>query len=138
MAMSFLSERERSILILEYKTLHKENWDRGRNVWVVNSILIAGSLLISFQSQIDGFPKPIVSLLLVIIAFGMNATSNEVNKITYERMENIRELLEMTGPTKMYRKIRRKWWYPLRSNLPYLLYLVLASTYLFIIVRTYL
>jgi hypothetical protein len=132
--MSFLSVHEREILMLEYETLHRENWERGQTVWLVNSILIAGSLLISFQTQIDEFPTPIVSLFLVIMAFMMNATADGVTKITYKRMEEVRELLEMPGPKEMYRKIRRKWWYPVRKSLPYVLYLVMANTYIFIIV----
>ena len=123
----------KEILKLEYETLHKENWDRGQNVWLVNTILLTGSLLISFQSQIIGFPIPIVSLFLVTIAFLINATSDKVTQITYKEMERIRELLQMTGPTEMYLKeIRGKWWFRIRVNLPYSLYLGMASIYLFI------
>jgi hypothetical protein len=131
--MSFLNEQEREVLLLEYETLHKENWERGQNVWVVNSILITGSLIVSFQLQIKEFPAPLMSLFLVIIAAMLEATSDKVTTITYRRMERIRELLGMTGPTIMYHtEIRGKWWYMIRKNLSYFLYLILTCIYLFL------
>ncbi len=134
--MSCISEREKEILILEYTTLHKENWDRGHNVWLVNSILITGSLIVTFQPQEHRLLAPLISLFLVFMAFMLNATSDLVTKITYDRMEGIRKILGMNGPTLMYHnEIEPKRWYSIRRNLPYLLYLVIATIYLFTIVR---
>jgi hypothetical protein len=135
--MSFRTEEEREereVLKLEYETLHKENWERGQNIWLVNTILITGSLIVSFQSDIRSFPVHLISIFLVIVAFLIHATAGQVTSITYRRMEKIRESLRMTGPTIMYhRDIEPKLWYSVRRNMPYVLYLVLGCVYLFLI-----
>lgn len=132
--MDLHTEEEREVLILEYKTLHKENWERGQNIWLVNTILITGSLIVSFQSDIKSFPASFISLFLVVVAFLMHVTADQVTAITYKRMEAIRKSLGMTEPTRMYyRDIRGKPWYSVRRNLPYVLYLVLGCAYLFLI-----
>lgn len=134
--MSLINDRERQVLILEYETLHKENWERGQNVWLVNSILITGSLIVSFQSAFEGSLPYLTSLFLVIMAFMTQATSDKVTAITYKKMERIREILGMTEPTTIYYcEIRWKWWYLIRRNVPYLLYLVLACVYLFLLLN---
>jgi VanZ family protein len=131
--MDLYTKEEREVLILEYETLHKENWERGQNVWLLNTILITGSLIVSFQSNMKSFPTPSISLFLVVIAFLIHATSNQVTATTYKRMEKIREHLRMTEVTRMYRSIRGKPWYLMRKNVPFTLYLVLGCTYLFLI-----
>ena len=133
--MSFLDNQEREMLVREHETLRKDNWERGHTVWIVNTILITGSLLIVFQTiTSDEFPTPIVSLFLVVVSFLTNATSDRVTEINFQRMEEIRERLGMTGPTEIYRRrIEGKWWYSIRRNLPYVLYLVMASVYVLVI-----
>ena len=136
--MTWLDDDRRSVLMLEYETLHRENWERGQNTWVVNTILITGSLIVAFQSQASGFPVSFVPMFLTVIAFMMHWGSSKLTEITYERMEEIREEIGMTGPTTMYRThIEGRWWHLIRRNLPYTLYLGLAWIYLFRIVEDF-
>jgi hypothetical protein len=136
--MELLTKEEREALLKEYELLHKENWERGHITWIVNTILITGSLIVAFQSNIKSFPTYLVSLLLVVITFIMEATSDKITTITYRRIEHIRKILEMTGPTEMYQsQIRGKPWYIIRRNLSYFLYLNLACAYLFLVFQNY-
>jgi len=98
--MVLFTEEDRENLLIEYKHLHDENWRRGQNVWLVNSILITGSLIAAFQPTIQNFPTPIVSLILVIIALILNLTTDKVTLICYERMNEIGCKLGIEGPKK--------------------------------------
>ena len=49
-----MTKEERENLIIEYKHMHDDNWQRGHGIWLVNSILITGSLIVAFQSVIEG------------------------------------------------------------------------------------
>ena len=132
--MDFLTKEERENLIIEYKHLHDENWQRGQGIWIVNSILITGSLIVAFQPTLTGFPTPVVSLMLVIIATVLHATGDKVTAITYERMEEIRKNLGMTESSIMYKsKIKGKWWYILRLSASYMLFTFLMGVYLFLL-----
>jgi len=128
--MELMSDEEREALLTEYKTLHDENWRRGQNMWVVYSILITGSLIVAFQSRIENFPCPLVSLALIVMALIMHATTEQVTRITYERMGEIGEMLGIIGPKKMYEsQIKGKWWYRIRRNEAYALFTILISVY---------
>ncbi len=131
--MDLLTKEDRENLIIEYKHYHDENWQRSQAIWVVNSILITGSLIVAFQNSLLSFPAPPVSLLLVIIAAILHATGNKVTSITYKRMEEIREKLGINGPTEMYEThIKGKWWYVVRVNASFILSISLGSVYLFL------
>ena len=132
--MDFLTEEERENLILEYKQMHDENWRRGQNIWLVNSILITGSLFVAFQTTIGGFPTSSVSLVLVIVAAILHATGNKVTSITYKQMAEIRKKLGMTETTAMYEsEIKGKWWHILRVNTAYILFILLMAFYILLL-----
>jgi hypothetical protein len=135
--MEFLTKEERENLIIEYKHLHDENWQRGHAVWVVNSILIIGSLIAAFQTNNANFPTPIVSLMLIVIATILHATGDKVASITYNQMEEIRKKLGMTKTTTMYKsKIQGKWWHTVRVSAAYVLFVFLMGVYIFLLLNS--
>jgi hypothetical protein len=134
--MDFLTKGERENLIIEYKHYHDENWQRGQAIWVVNSILITGSLIVAFQANSYSFLLLLVSFVLVLAASILHYTSSKVTSITYKRMEEIREQLGLTGPTELYQsKIKSAWWYPIRTNVAYGLFIFLMGVYLFLLLN---
>lgn len=132
--MDLLTKEEREALIIEYDHLHYEIWQRGQSIWVVNSILITGSLLAAFQVYNESFPFPAISLLLIAVSCVTQISTEWVNIISYRRMKEIGKRLGIVGPEKMYKSyLEEKWWYPIRRNGSYFLFLILASIYLFLI-----
>ena len=135
--MDLLSEEDRENLVIEYKHLHDDNWQRGHGIWLVNSIFVAGSLIVAFQTGSEKSLAYLASLFLVITATIIQATAGKVTSITYKKMEQIRRKLGMTETTEMYKtKIQGKWWYLLRTNAAYALYIFLMSAYLFLLLNS--
>jgi hypothetical protein len=133
--MGFMLKEEKENLLTEYDLLREEIWDRDYKTWVVNAILIVGSLIAAFSiSLTSSFPTPVLSLVLVISAIILQITSERVTAISYERIGEIEKKLNITGPAKMYQsKIANQWWYVIRKNVAYVMFTVLASIYLFLI-----
>lgn len=132
--MDLLNKEERENLIIEYKHMHDDNWQRGRGIWLVNSIIVAGSLIVAFQSVIERLLAYIVALALVIVAFIIQVTAGRVTSITYRKMEEIRKKLGMTETTKMYEtEIRGKYWYIIRTYAAYALFLFLIIIYILLL-----
>jgi hypothetical protein len=132
--MDLLTKEDRENLIIEYKQLHDENWQRGHAIWVVNSILITGSLIAAFQTNNANFPTPIVSLMLIVIVTILHATGDKVTSITYKQMEEIRKKLGMTESSMMYKsKIQGKWWHTTRRSAAYILFIFLMAVYILLL-----
>ena len=132
--MGFLLKEEKENLLIEYNLLREEIWDRSYKTWVISAILIVGSLLVAFAPGVENFPTPILSIVIIISASVLYATSERVNTIAYSRMEEIAKQLRITGPTKTYKaKIAGQWWFTTRKNVAYVLFAVLTSIYLFLI-----
>jgi hypothetical protein len=133
-----MAEERRENLKILYKNYHDENWERGQNVWVVNSILITGSLLIAFQPLVKSSTAA-VSLFLVIIADILQSTSDEVTSVTYNTMLEIEKKLGIdklgnVAPRTVFEsKIKNAGWYPIRSLASYILYSFLIGLYLLVI-----
>lgn len=120
-------KQTRDNLKIVYGNYHDEVWKRGENIWLVNSILITGSLIAAFE-------LPLVSLFLVIIAVIMQVTSDKVTRITYNTMHEIEiklgiEMLGEVSPNSVFNKIKSKWWYPIRSLTSYFIYAFLIISY---------
>lgn len=132
--MDFLTKEERENLIIEYKHMHDDNWQRGNGIWLVNSILVTGSLIVAFQSTGDKSLTYIVAIALVITATIIQITAGRARSITYKKMVQIRKKLGMTETTKMYEsEIQGKWWYVLRTKAAYALFLFLMVIYIFLL-----
>ena len=132
--MGFLLKEEKENLLIEYNLLREEIWDRSYKTWVVFAILVVGSLLVAFAPGVENFPTPVLSIVIIITASVLYATSERVNTIAYGRMEEIAKQLRIAGPTKTYKtKIERQWWYIIRKNIAYVLSAVLTGIYLFLI-----
>lgn len=135
--MGFLlkeESEEKQKLIREYNLLREDVLDRSYKMWVITIVLIIGSLLVAAAPTTIGFPLPVLSLLLVAIAFILHSTSERISAIGYGRINQLERQLNITGPTKMYElEIAGKWWYALRRNTAYILFIFLIGVYLFLI-----
>ena len=132
--MGFLLREEKENALIEYNILREEIWERDYKTWVVNAILIVGSLLAAFAPVVGNFPTPILSVVLVAVASVLHATSARASSIDYARLEELARQLNLTGPTRTYEsKISGQWWYVARRNVAYVLFAVLISIYLYFI-----
>lgn len=126
-------KEETKALKTMYKILHYDNWQRGQGIWIANSILITGSLLVVFQSQFESVQKYLVSLMLVIVANFLHLTTDVVTTITYKQMEKIGHEIGLADIKKNYElEIKNKWWYPFRKGASYVLFSFLIASYLFL------
>jgi hypothetical protein len=131
--MDFLTNEDRENLIIEHKQLHDENWKRGQATWIVNSILIAGSLIVAFQTNISG-PTSLLSLVLVFVATILHATGNKITSITNKKMEEIEKKLGMSESSTMFKsQIKGKWWHTIRVNAAYALFIFLMAVYILLL-----
>ena len=135
--MGFLlkeESEEKQKLLREYNLLREDVLDRSYKMWVITIVLIVGSLLIASAPTGPSFPLPVLSILLVAIAFILHSTSERISAIGYNRLNDLERQLNITGPTKMYElEIAGKWWYALRRNTAYVLFIILIGVYLFLI-----
>ncbi len=122
-------------MLIEYNTLREEIWERDYKTWVVNSILIVGSLLAAFTPPIGNFPTPILSVVIVVAALVLHATSAKASQVDYTRIEELAKQLNLTGPAKTFEhKVSGQWWYIARKNVAYVLFTILVSIYLYFII----
>ena len=132
--MGFLLKEEKDALLAEFNLLREEILDRDYKTWVINAILIIGSIIAAFTPSVESFPTASVSIALVLSALAIHATSERVNGIAYDRIEVIAKQLKIAGPNLMYKsRISGQWWYIARKNVAYALFTVLISIYLFLI-----
>jgi hypothetical protein len=135
--MGFLlkeESEEKQKLVREYNLLREDVLDRSYKMWVITIVLIVGSLLVASAPTDPSFPLPVLSILLVAIAFILHSTSERISAIGYNRLNDLERQLNITGPTKMYElEIAGKWWYALRRNTAYVLFIILIGVYLFLI-----
>ena len=133
--MKFLTKEERENLFAEYNQLHEEIRERNQRTWLINTILITGSLLIAFQSEVTSNLIPLVSLMLVIIALLLHISAYHVSKINFITIEEIRNDLGLTRTSRMYKsKLEGNLWYFFRGKLPWILFIILILVYLSILI----
>jgi hypothetical protein len=126
---------EREKLAREYSLLRDELLERSYRKWVISVILIIGSLLVAIAPVTFAFPLPVLSIVLIAFAFILHATSERVSEIGYHRLQELEELLKMSGTMKLFEsEISGKWWYMLRRNIAYIVFVILIGTYLFMII----
>jgi hypothetical protein len=131
--MGFLFKEERDNSLVEYNFLSEEIWERSYRTWVINAILITGSVLVAFVQVQTIIPTPILSLVLVTSGLVLHVTSEKENEIERNRMEEIASKLRITELTKFQKTIAKKWWFSAKKNLPYALFVVLSAIYLLLI-----
>ncbi len=132
--MGFLLKEEKENLLTEYNVLKEEIMDRDYKTWVINAILIIGSLIAAFSPVAENFNGAVLSVILVASAVILHATSERVNKICQLRVNQVVKQLRITGLTKMYEgRIAGQWWYTIRRNVAYALFTILLGVYLFLL-----
>ena len=131
--MKFLTKVDRENLFVEYEQLHSEIRERNQRIWLIDTILVTGSLLVTFQSAIVSNLIPFTSLMLVLIAFFQHTSGYYVNSITFDTITEIRTDLGLTKTSRMFKsKIEGKLWFILRGCVPYVLFIFLIGLYLFL------
>lgn len=131
--MKFLTKVDRENLFVEYEQLHSEIRERNQRIWLIDTILVTGSLLVTFQSAIVSNLIPFASLMLVLIAFFQHTSGYYVNSITLDTITEIRNDLGLTKTSRMFKsKIEGKLWFILRGLVPYVLFIFLIGLYLFL------
>ena len=132
--MALLKKEERELLMLEYKELLTEIWQRRQNTWLIHSILLASTLIISFRSNPELLPYPyIVSLVLVIISFVFQFSMGPINDLYRKRRREIENMLGMKGPKGLIDKVTKTKSYWIRYRLWPALWVSLATIYLLLI-----
>jgi hypothetical protein len=132
--MGFILKEDRENLLTEYNVLREEIMDRDYKTWVISAILIIGSLLAAFNPPIENFNAAVISVLLVITGLVLYATSEKINNINRNRIQEVTRQLHIYGPTKIREtKISAQWWYAARRNVAYILFATLIGIYLFLI-----
>lgn len=132
--MPFISNEDKEKLLRQHRRLCEEIHSRSNSIWVVNSILITGSLLVAFQIKSEAFPTPVAALVLLMASFILTATTNKLNRIWYETLEQIENYLDMKMRINVFAsQVEGRWWYTLRVNAVYFLYASLTSIYFHLI-----
>lgn len=132
--MGFLLKEQREALLIEYKHLSEELWERNFSTWVVISILTIGSLLVAFVPTVENFPTPIASLVLIASAIILSATSDRLLAMICDRMEYVAKQLRIHEPKEICEsRMSGQWWHYVRRNIAYALYVILIGIYLFLI-----
>lgn len=131
-----LTKVEREVLMLEYKELLDEILHRRRNTWLIHSILLASTFIISFGIDTpELLPYPyIVSLILVVFSWLFQRTARHVNNSCWTRRQDIEDMLGMKGPKERYKKLKKTKWYRIRRRLWPTLWFSLGITYFLLLV----
>lgn len=125
---------KREKLSKEYSLLREELLDRSYKTWVISTVLIIGSLLVAFTPVTVAFPVPVLSIVLIAVAFVLHATSERVSAIGYSRLHELEYLLQISGTTSLFEsEISGKWWYLLRKSIAYVVFVILSGFYLVMI-----
>lgn len=124
---------ERQALLEEYRVLIKGIFEQGNAVWLVNSVLIASSVLAMAQASIyndklDAIVFGVLTLLSVVfVLFSLlfYTLTERVTSIRWARVNEIECILEIKGNRYIHSQVKKKWWYALRTKMWYALYLLL-------------
>lgn len=124
-----LRSDDRQAIIEEYRVLFDAVWERGRAIWLVNSVLIPSSILIVLQARINrvnlGSAEAglfsVLSFVLVLYCLLFYVLSNKVNDECWKRINQIEEILGIQGNKLICSRVRNKWWYLIRSKMWYVL-----------------
>jgi len=126
---TMLRSEDRQAMIEEYRVLFNAVWERGRAIWLVNSVLIPSSILILLQATINRVNLgnavaglfSVFSFVLVLYCLLFYVLSNKVNDECWNRINQIEVILGIQGNKLIYSRVRNKWWYLIRSKMWYVL-----------------
>jgi hypothetical protein len=131
--MIALLAEERERLMLEYSELLNEILQRRQTAWLIHSILLASTFIISFTAHPELYPFPyIISLILVIASWFLQITVQIVNDSCWRRRREIETILDMLGPRRRYETLQRNPLYRIRHYLWHFLWLFLFLLYLYL------
>ena len=133
--MKFLTKEDRENLFAELEQLQAEIRERNQRIWLIDTILLTGSLIAAFQSEIVSILLPIAAIALVSFAFIQHITGQEVNAVAFETITEIRHDLVLTKTEHMYEsKLEGKSWFIFRSKVPYGIFIFLIVIYFYLLI----
>jgi hypothetical protein len=123
-----VSKEQRDNLLEAYRILHDSVYRRELNMTALNSILLPASVVligigIEYKGNIDGlFPHwvhvagfvPLFSVLLLFLSGFAMCSTGRINRVCYEKINDIERTLGIEGHTYVYSKIENKWWWRTR------------------------
>lgn len=137
MLMILLKEEEREILMFEYEELLNEILQRRQNAWLIHSILLASTFIISFRPNSELLPYPyVVSLGLAIASWFLQLTADHVNYSCRKRGHKIEMKLGMKEPLRRYEELKKSWQYRIKHYLWHALWAFLGVVY-FLLLLSY-
>ena len=127
-------KEEKEKLTREYSLLRNELLERSYKTWAISIVLIVGSALVALAPVTVAFPLPVLSIVLIVLALILHATSERVSAIGYYRLNELENILKISGTMRLFEnEISGKWWYLLRKNIAYIVFAILIGIYLFMI-----
>jgi len=138
-------EPKTSSQIAEYRVLNEAVWRRGRCSLIVNSIVVSTTLAIvtfAISNRNDlgrnffldlpnaGF-VPLVSLILIVMAYLLWWTSKKLDNICYIRIHELEDELGIRGNQWVHEQIRDKTWFLFRGYIWHSVFLLFIGAYLF-------
>lgn len=134
--MTRIPKELREKLMLEYKELLEEILSRRENTWMIHSILIASTLIITFSAKADLLKlASFISIFLICISFFFQWSSTKINQSCWNRRHEIEETLEMKCPKRRYEELKGMRWFKIRRKMWYALFLFLIVIYMYICAR---
>ena len=103
-----ISEKEEKYLLIEYEQLHNEIQQRNQYSWLIISIFVTASFIVSFgvySSKILPLHYA-VSLGLASFACFLYVFFSHVNKSCWKRRKEIQDLIGINGPSVRYGKLK--------------------------------
>ena len=137
----------KDVLIEEYRNLNKTIENRRSSALLLDSIMIPSSLLlVSFAisnrlnlgiSLIYNLPVagfvPLLTLSLIIVPYFFHYSSNKLDAVCFDRIQEIEDELEMEGGNLyVFKMIEDTCWYKCRKNMWHVVYWFLMVAYLFV------
>lgn len=136
MGLKMLLKEDREILMEEHRQLLEEILHRRRNTWVIHSILLTATFLISFTASERFLPWVyITSLLLVSFSWFLQYSAGHVNKSCWKRRDEIKKKIGMEGPKRRYIELQKTYTYKLRRlfwPLIFLFFMILYAIFFFL------
>jgi hypothetical protein len=131
--MDFFTEEERENLLIEYEELHNEILQRNHYTWLIISILLAGSFLISFGTNNPTLIHYSVSIFLTILSWASQEYFVSVNRSCWKRREEIEQSLKMYGQKRRYEHLKSRLIYKIGMQVWRILFIGLMIAYITLI-----
>src|SRR4030042_515773 len=143
--MLFPEESQNQALIAEYKVLNDQIWERGKAVWVVNTVLTPSSILVILEAYINleklgnvyAGLLSLFSLALVSSCLLNLWTTDKVNEICWNRVNEIEKILRIGGNGLIHSQVKATSWYKYRQSMWYAFFIMLIVAYIHVVISLF-